>query len=78
MKLLILPILFNILFVDNKTNEPLTGVKVETQTKVYYSDFEGHVTIPNDEKVLKISYISYSDIKADSIKSDTLIRLNQL
>lgn len=78
MKSLILPILFNLLFIDPQTNEKLPGVRVETPNKVYYSNFDGEVSIPNNENITKISYISYQTIEESHIVGDTIIRLNQM
>jgi hypothetical protein len=78
MKSLLLPILFNLLFIDPQTNEKLPGVRVETPNKVYYSNFDGEVSIPGNESVTKISYISYQTIEESHIVGDTIIKLNQI
>lgn len=78
MKSLILPILFNILFIDSKTNEKLPGVMVETSNKVYYSNFDGEVSVPQNETIKKISYISYQSVNESQIIGDTIIKLNEL
>jgi len=78
MKSLLIPILFNLLFIDPQTNEKLPGVRVETPNKVYYSNFDGEVSIPNTENITKISYISYQTIEESHIVGDTIIRLNQM
>lgn len=67
---------FNILLIDSTTKEPLVGVAIKTDKSTYYSDFSGSVDIPKGEKVLNISYISYSDVtKTFSCKSDTVIKM---
>jgi len=68
-------LIFNILFVDNKTKEPLTGVKVETEKAIYYSDLDGNVVIKENEKVLKVSYVSYNSIEKPFNPKDTIIKL---
>lgn len=73
--LFIASLIFNILFVDNKTKEPLTGVKVETEKSVYYSDFDGNVSIKGNEKILKVSYVSYNSIEKSFNPKDTIIKL---
>lgn len=66
----------NLLLVDSSTKEPLVGVKVQTEKHTYYSDYNGSVDIPKGEKVLSISYISYTNVsKSFTCKSDTVIRL---
>jgi hypothetical protein len=78
MKSLIVPILFKLLFIDPQTNESLPGVRVETSNKVYYSNFDGEVSIPKNESIEKISYISYQTIEKSKVIGDTTIRLYQV
>ena len=49
---------------DKNTNEPLTGVKIETNIEIVYTDFDGKFEISNigDTLKLNISYISYEDV----------------
>jgi hypothetical protein len=69
-------LLYNILFIDSKTKETLSGVRVETNVNTYYTDQSGSVDIPRGEKVINISYISYQDINKTFInRTDTVIKL---
>lgn len=78
MKSLLIPILFKLLFVDIQTNEKLAGVRVETDNKIYYSNFSGEVLIPKTEKIKRISYVSYETKKTFQALQDTLISLRQI
>ena len=71
-----LPILLNLLIVDAETKEPLTGVRVQTNNHIYYSDFDGNVNLPNDEKILNIDYVSYKPVSNISLENDTTIQLD--
>ena len=75
MKTVILPIQFKLLLLDGQTNEKLFGVRVETNNKTYYTNLQGEVSIPKDEKIKKISYISYSDVNNIKITNDTILTL---
>jgi len=55
------------------TKEPLTGVKIQYQDKVVYTDFDGKFTLSADS--VKISYISYKDTL---VKNDSIIFLTPL
>lgn len=69
-------ILYNILFIDSKTKETLPGVKVETEQHTYYSGMDGSVDIPKNEKIINVSYLSYTDVSKDfTCKTDTVIKL---
>ena len=76
MKTTIIAILIKILFVDAETKETLPAVKVVTNEHTYYSNLDGYVSIPNNEKIVSINYISYSDISNISLKNDTTITLH--
>jgi hypothetical protein len=79
MKLIIITsMLFNLLFVDSKTNEPLTGVRVQTESAIYYSDFDGNVKLPENEKILNVNFISYKPIDKSFNSKDTIINLQSL
>jgi hypothetical protein len=77
MKTIALLTLLTIKFIDSTTNESLPAVCVKTEKKTYYSDFNGKVILPNDEQILSIGLITYSDLKNVSVKSDTTLFLNQ-
>ena len=78
MKSLLIPILFKLLFVDIQTNEKLAGVRVETDNKIYYTNFSGEVIIPKTEKIKRISYVSYETKETFQVLQDTLISLKQI
>lgn len=78
MKTLIIALLFNIQLVDFKTNEPITGAKVATEQHIYYSDFNGIVNIPKNEKIINISFVSYNDEIVNFNACDTIIKLKSL
>ena len=77
MKTVILTFMIRILFKDVETKETLPAVKVMTDKQIYYSNFDGYVNIPNDEKVLKITYNTYKTVENVDLKKDTTILLNQ-
>jgi hypothetical protein len=76
MKTIISLFFVKIMFVDVQTNETLPGVKIQTEHKTYYSDLEGYVLIPKNEKILDISSISYKPINNIELINDTTINLN--
>ena len=60
--MIILALIFNLIFIDIKSGETLTGVEVKTDKSIYYSNLNGEVTIPENEVVKEISYVSYQTI----------------
>ncbi|MEY4573537.1 MAG: hypothetical protein RLZ10_2827, partial [Bacteroidota bacterium] len=60
------------------TDETLTGVRVETNQGTYYSNLDGEVFIPTDDKVLSVSYVSYETKNGVTLSNDTIISLNQI
>lgn len=60
---------------DSITGEKLVGVKVATKSGIYYTDLQGRVTIPGQDSVVVINYVSYQDVLI-KMKSDTTIKLN--
>jgi hypothetical protein len=78
MKIIFITVFFRILFLDSQTDETLTGVKVETNQGVYFSNLDGEVFIPTEEEVLSVSYVSYETKNAVTLSNDTIISLNQL
>lgn len=77
MKTVLFALMIKIWFLDVQTKETLPAVKVTTDKKVYYSNFDGYVTIPNDEKVLKVTYNTYKTIENVNVGNDTTIMLVQ-
>lgn len=77
MKTILIALMIKIWFLDVKTNETLPAVKVTTNKSIYYSNFDGYVTIPNDEKVLKVTYNTYKSVENFKVDSDTTILLKQ-
>ena len=77
MKTLIFAFLIKLTIIDINTNEKLPGVKVETNQNIYYSNLDGVINIPNNEKILNIDYISYENIQQIVVKKDTTITLKQ-
>ena len=77
MKTLLFALIIKIWFLDVQTKETLPAVKVTTDKKVYYSNFDGYVTIPNDEKVLKVTYNTYKTVENVNIEKDTTIMMVQ-
>ena len=77
MKTVLFALMIKIWFLDVQTKETLPAVKVTTDKKVYYSNFDGYVTIPNDEKVLKVTYNTYKSIENVTVVNDTTIMLIQ-
>lgn len=77
MKTVLFALMIKIWFLDVQTKETLPAVKVTTDKKVYYSNFDGYVTIPNDEKVLKVTYNTYKTVENVNVDKDTTIMLVQ-
>lgn len=77
MKTLALFILIHIQILDFKTNETLPAVSIQTNKSIYYTDFDGKVNIPNDEKIVNISCISYENITNITLFNDTIITLQE-
>lgn len=77
MKTVLFALMIKIWFLDVQTKETLPAVKVTTDKKVYYSNFDGYVTIPNDEKVLTVTYNTYKTVKNVNVGNDTTIMLVQ-
>ena len=77
MKTVILALMIKVWFLDVETKETLPAVKVTTDKSIYYSNFDGYVNIPNDEKVLKVSYYTYKSVENFKSDSDTTILLKQ-
>jgi hypothetical protein len=77
MKTIILALMIKVWFLDVETKETLPAVKVTTDKSIYYSNFDGYVNIPNDEKVLRISYNTYKSVDNIKVNNDTTILLNQ-
>jgi hypothetical protein len=77
MKTVLFALMIKIWFLDVQTKETLPAVKVTTDKKVYYSNFDGYVTIPNDEKVLKVTYNTYKTVENVNVGNDTTIMLVQ-
>lgn len=77
MKTVLFALIIKIWFLDVETKDTLPAVKVTTDKKIYYSNFDGYVSIPNDEKVLKITYNTYKTIENVNVGNDTTIMLIQ-
>jgi len=77
MKTLALLIFVNLQIVDSKTKETLPAVTVTTNKAIYYSDFDGHVNIPDGEKIVKVSHIAYNDLTDLNLSTDTIISLKE-
>jgi hypothetical protein len=77
MKTVILALMIKVWFLDVETKETLPAVKVTTDKSIYYSNFDGYVNIPNDEKVLKVTYNTYKSVENFKSDSDTTILLKQ-
>ena len=77
MKTVLFALMIKIWFLDVQTKETLPAVKVTTDKKIYYSNFDGYVNIPNDEKVLKVTYNTYKSIGNVTVVNDTTIMLIQ-
>lgn len=77
MKTLILLICIHLQIVDSKTKETLPAVTITTNKGIYYSDFDGNVSIPDGEKIVKVSHIAYNDLTDLNLKSDTVISLKE-
>jgi hypothetical protein len=76
MKTVILALMIKVWFLDVETKETLPAVKVTTDKSIYYSNFDGYVNIPNDEKVLKVTYNTYKSVENINVVKDTTILLN--
>lgn len=65
---------------DKNTNEPLTGVKIETEFETVYTDLNGDFKLSNitDNLKLNISYISYESVDMVLTKKDNEIFLVNL
>lgn len=77
MKTILTSLLIKILFVDVQTNETLPGVRIQTEHNIYYSNLDGYLILPKNEKILDISSISYQNMKKLNITKDTVINLRQ-
>jgi hypothetical protein len=77
MKTLALLIFVNLQIVDSKTKETLPAVTITTNKAIYYSDFDGHVNIPDGEKIVKVSHIAYNDLTDLNLSTDTIISLKE-
>ena len=64
------------MFVDVKTNETIPGVKIQTEHKTYYSNLDGYVMLPKNQKIVDISSISYESVKNITLNNDSIINLN--
>jgi hypothetical protein len=78
MKTILITVFFRILFLDSQTEETLTGVKVETNQGVYFSNLDGEVFIPTEEKIMSVDYVSYISLDDLSSQYDTTIHLCQV
>ncbi len=78
MKTILITVFFRILFLDLQTEETLTGVKVETNQGVYFSNLDGEVFIPTEEKIISVDYVSYISLDDLPSQSDTTIHLCQV
>lgn len=78
MKTIFIIVFFKILFLDSQNQETLTGVRVETNNGVYYSDLSGEVFIPTEEKIISVDYVSYISLENITSHSDTTIHLCQV
>lgn len=77
MKTILFALMIKIWFLDVQTKDTLPAVKVTTDKQVYYSNLDGYVNIPKEEKVLKITYNTYKTIENVKVDSDTTIMLIQ-
>jgi hypothetical protein len=77
MKTLALLLFIHLQVIDSKTKETLPAVTITTNKAIYYSDFDGNVTIPDDEKIIKVSHIAYNDLTDLNLKTDTIISLKE-
>ena len=78
MKTILISVFFRIIFLDSQTDETLTGVKVQTTQGTYYSNLDGEVFIPTDDKVLSVSYVSYETKNGVTLSNDTIMFLSQI
>lgn len=77
MKTLVLTMMIKIWFLDIQTNDTLPAVKVTTDKNTYYTNLDGYIDIPKDEKILKISHNTYKTMDDIKIENDTTILLKQ-
>jgi hypothetical protein len=78
MKTIFITVFFRILFLDSQTEETLTGVKVETNQGVYFSNLDGEVFIPTEEKIISVNYVSYKTKNDIALSNDTIMSLSQV
>jgi len=78
MKTILISVFFRIIFLDSQTDETLTGVKVETNQGTYYSNLDGEVFIPTEDKILSVSYVSYETKNDVILSNDTIISLSEI
>jgi hypothetical protein len=78
MKTILITVFFRIIFLDSQTEETLTGVKVQTSQGIYYSNLDGEVFIPTEDKVLSVSYVSYETKNGVTLSNDTIMSLSQI
>jgi len=78
MKTILITVFFRIIFLDSQTEETLTGVKVQTNQGIYYSNLDGEVFIPTEDKVVSISYVSYETKNGVTLSNDTIMSLSQI
>jgi hypothetical protein len=78
MKIIFITVFFRILFLDSQTEETLTGVKVETNQGVYFSNLDGEVFIPTEEKIISVNYVSYKTKNDIALSNDTIMSLSQV
>ena len=78
MKTILITVFFRIIFLDSQTEETLTGVKVRTNQGIYYSNLDGEVFIPTEDKVLSVSYVSYETKNGVALSNDTIMSLSQI
>jgi hypothetical protein len=78
MKTILITVFFRILFLDSQTEETLTGVKVETNQGVYFSNLDGEVFIPTEEKIISVNYVSYKTKNDIALSNDTIMSLSQV
>jgi hypothetical protein len=76
MKTIIFALMIKIWFLDVKTKETLPAVKVTTDKSTYYSNLDGFATIPNNEKIIKVTYNTYKTLNNINVSNDTTIYLN--
>ena len=47
--------------IDSESGEKLVGVKIISNNKISYTDFDGKFTLDSNIKTYKLEYISYRD-----------------